>query len=81
MLGAAYLNNKKMREFADELMESCYGTWTDSPTGLAPETWSWIDKTQNTTVFPAEMRQAVLTTGFLAQNTGYDLRPGKTRFL
>ncbi|KAG1049689.1 hypothetical protein G6F46_007246 [Rhizopus delemar] len=75
LLGAAYLDNKKMREFADELMESCYGTWTDSPTGLAPETWSWIDKTQNTTVFPAEMRQAVLTTGFLAQNTGYDLRP------
>lgn len=75
LLGAAYLKNRKIGRFAFELMESCYDTWANSPTGLAPETWSWIDKSQDLAVFPESMRRSMLTTGFLAQDPGYDLRP------
>ncbi|KAG1177930.1 hypothetical protein G6F70_001057 [Rhizopus microsporus] len=75
LLGAAYLNNGPIGMFANELMNSCYQTWTNTPTGLAPETWSWIDKTQNMAVFPDFMRKSMITTGFIAQDTGYDLRP------
>ncbi|KAI9283375.1 glycoside hydrolase [Sporodiniella umbellata] len=75
LLGAAYLNKKELNVFAQELMDSCYGTWADSPTGLAPETWSWIDKAQNTAEYPEDLKQTMLTKGFLAQDTGYDLRP------
>ncbi|KAG1048075.1 hypothetical protein G6F43_009515 [Rhizopus delemar] len=75
LLGAAYLKDRKIGRFAFELMESCYDTWAHSPTGLAPETWSWIDKSQNLAVFPENMRKSMLTTGFIAQDTGYDLRP------
>jgi mannosyl-oligosaccharide alpha-1,2-mannosidase len=78
LLGAAYLKDRKIGRFAFELMESCYDTWARSPTGLAPETWSWIDKSQNLAVFPENMRKSMLTTGFVAQDTGYDLRPGNT---
>ncbi|CAO3700030.1 unnamed protein product [Rhizopus stolonifer] len=75
LLGAGYLKNPELAVFAHELMESCYGTWSDSPTGLAPETWSWIDKLQNITEYPDELKQTMLTKGFLAQDPGYDLRP------
>ncbi|KAI9280107.1 glycoside hydrolase [Sporodiniella umbellata] len=75
LLGAAYLKDRKLGRFAFELMESCYDTWTHSPTGLAPETWSWIDKTQNLAIFPEDMKQTMASRGFLVQDTGYDLRP------
>ncbi|KAI8144823.1 glycoside hydrolase [Fennellomyces sp. T-0311] len=75
LLGARYLNDSDMAIFAAELMRACYDTWALSPTGLAPETWSWIDKSQNITSYPSIMQIAMQTTGYLAQDLSYDLRP------
>ena len=80
LLGARYLNDSELAIFAAELMKACYDTWALSPTGLAPETWSWIDKSQNVTNYPQVMQIAMQTTGYLARDVSYDLRPGKMFF-
>lgn len=77
LLGARYLDNKKVEKFALELMNSCYDVW-ETPTGLAPETWSWIDKSQNISFFSEKMQLTMSEAGFLSQDTGYDLRPGNS---
>lgn len=79
LLGARYLKNEKIEVLADELMKSCYEVW-DTPTGLAPETWSWIDKEQDINVFPELMQKMMLKSGFVSQDSGYDLRPGNKTF-
>lgn len=76
LLGARYLNDNNIAQLADELMNSCYDAWTNTPTGLAPETWSWIEKSQDLAAYPEHMQNMVLRDGFIAQDTGYDLRPG-----
>lgn len=76
LLGARYLKNDDIAEFAHELMNSCYDTWINTPTGLAPETWSWISKDQDIAVYPEVMQKMMLKSGFITQDTGYDLRPG-----
>ncbi|KAG2213585.1 hypothetical protein INT46_002737, partial [Mucor plumbeus] len=75
LLGARYLNDNNIAQLADELMNSCYDAWTNTPTGLAPETWSWIEKSQDLAAYPEHMQNMVLRDGFIAQDTGYDLRP------
>ncbi|KAI9361502.1 glycoside hydrolase [Pilaira anomala] len=74
LLGARYLKDKSLETLAKELMDSCYDVWNTS-TGLAPETWSWIDKGQDITIYSSLMQKMMLTTGFLSQDSGYDLRP------
>ena len=76
LLGARYLQNEKLEVFAKELMDSCNDVW-GTPTGLAPETWSWVDKDQDMTQYPVRMQTLMKRDGFVSQNTGYDLRPGK----
>ncbi|KAF1800385.1 glycoside hydrolase family 47 protein [Mucor lusitanicus] len=75
LLGARYLNDPSIERLADELMNSCYDTWVNTATGLAPEKWSWIDKDQNMNGYPEVMQKMMLKSGFIAQDTGYDLRP------
>lgn len=77
LLGARYLQDKNIEVFAEELMQSCYDVWVNTPTGLAPETWSWIDKTQNMEVYPEVMQKMMAQNGFVVQEKSYDLRPGK----
>jgi mannosyl-oligosaccharide alpha-1,2-mannosidase len=79
LLGARYLNDRNLEFFANELMNSCYDVW-NTATGLAPETWSWIDNQQDFDVFPEGMKKLMLKSGFVSQNTSYDLRPGKLNF-
>lgn len=76
LLGARYLNDDNIAKFANELMDGCYDAWALTPTGIAPETWGWIDKSQNITSFPTAMQMAMQTTGYIAQDLSYDLRPG-----
>ena len=76
LLGARYLDDSELTTFASELMKSCYDTWAVTPTGLAPETWSWIDKSQNMSSFPDVMQDAMRTTGYIPRDLHYDLRPG-----
>ncbi|KAI7853781.1 glycoside hydrolase [Circinella umbellata] len=75
LLGARYLGDSELTTFASELMKSCYDTWAVTPTGLAPETWSWIDKSQNMSSFPDVMQDAMRTTGYIPRDLHYDLRP------
>ncbi|KAI8987195.1 glycoside hydrolase [Pilobolus umbonatus] len=75
LLGARYLNDAFIEKFANELMDSCYDAWVNTPTGLAPETWSWIDKGQNMSSYPAIMQTLMVQNGFMVQDAGYDLRP------
>lgn len=74
LLGARYLKDENLEFFANELMSSCYDVW-NTPTGLAPETWSWIDKVQDFDGFPDTMKKMMIRSGFMSQDTGYDLRP------
>ncbi|KAI8083909.1 glycoside hydrolase [Thamnidium elegans] len=74
LLGARYLKDETIEMFARDLMNSCYDVW-DTPTGLAPETWSWIDKEQDITTYPELMQKVMLKSGFVTQDSGYDLRP------
>ncbi|CDS03956.1 hypothetical protein LRAMOSA06911 [Lichtheimia ramosa] len=75
LLGARYLNDTNIAKFANELMDGCYDAWALTPTGIAPETWGWIDKSQNISSFPTAMQMAMQTTGYIAQDLSYDLRP------
>lgn len=58
-------------------MQSCYDTWTNTPTGLAPETWRWIEKQEELNEFTKKRQSTIRKNGFLARDTKYDLRPGK----
>lgn len=75
LLGARYLKDETIETFAHEIMNSCYDVW-NTPTGLAPETWSWIDKDQSMESYPEHMQKMMVRDGFVSQDTGYDLRPG-----
>ncbi|KAI7871875.1 glycoside hydrolase [Spinellus fusiger] len=75
LLGGQYLKDPQISAFAKELMDSCYDVWVKTPTGLAPETWSWIEKGQNATTFPANIQQSMKDIGFVANQKSYDLRP------
>lgn len=77
LLGARFLKNRDMENFATELMKGCYAAWELTPTGIAPETWSWIDKDQDMSGYPMNMQLAMRNTGYMAQDLSYDLRPGK----
>ncbi|KAI9321839.1 glycoside hydrolase [Dichotomocladium elegans] len=75
LLGGRYLKDSQIEEFAEELMKSCYDTWAVTPTGIAPETWSWVDKNQNSSRFPVAMQTSMETVGYIAEDLSYDLRP------
>ncbi|KAF7726413.1 maturation of Asn-linked oligosaccharides protein [Apophysomyces ossiformis] len=75
LLGSRYLRQPKLQAFAEELLNSCYVAWNHTPTGLAPESWSWIDKQQNIKSFPIEWQTMVALSGFIPLDTKYDLRP------
>lgn len=75
LLGARYLQDEAIETFAHEIMNSCYDVW-NTATGLAPETWSWIDKDQSMDSYPETMQKMMINDGFVSQDTGYDLRPG-----
>lgn len=74
-MGARYLNDPNMAKFATELMDGCYNAWALTPTQLAPETWSWVDKSQDVTKLPKVMQAAMQSVGYAAQDVSYDLRP------
>ncbi|KAI8352831.1 glycoside hydrolase [Choanephora cucurbitarum] len=75
LLGAYYLNDNSMKKFASELMDACYDVWANSPTGLAPESWSWIENDQDLNAFPQVMQKMMATSGYVTQDSQYDLRP------
>ncbi|ORZ02201.1 glycoside hydrolase [Syncephalastrum racemosum] len=75
LMGARYLNDPNLEKFATELMDGCYNAWALTPTGLAPETWSWVDKSQDIKKYPQVMQAAMQNTGYAAQDVSYDLRP------
>ncbi|KAI9018126.1 glycoside hydrolase [Phycomyces nitens] len=75
LLGSRYLDDPQIDTLAKELMDSCYNTWIRTPTGLSPETWSWIQKDQDTTKFPGLMQQMMSDNGFVTNDKSYDLRP------
>ncbi|KAI8882041.1 glycoside hydrolase family 47 protein [Backusella circina FSU 941] len=75
LLGSKYLKDSTYEAFSHDLMSSCYDTWANTPTGISPETWSWVDKSQNLTLYPEEMQKRVLEDGFIVQDSAYDLRP------
>ncbi|KAI8069724.1 glycoside hydrolase [Gongronella butleri] len=75
LLGARYLNRPSLEPFAKELMDGCVAAWRDMPSGLAPESWSWIDAQQNPSQFPEHMQVSMTEFGVVPDDTSYDLRP------
>jgi mannosyl-oligosaccharide alpha-1,2-mannosidase len=81
LLGARYLNNYDYELFAQELLDSCYKTWANSPTGLSPEAWGWIDESTASNFSSKQYSKAQVSTfqriGFIPTDNHYLLRPGK----
>ncbi|KAI8336789.1 glycoside hydrolase [Chlamydoabsidia padenii] len=75
LMGARYLKNNDYETFASELMDGCYHAWETIPSGLAPESWSWVDQKQDVTKFPENMQLAMKTHDLIPQDLYYDLRP------
>ncbi|ORZ13469.1 glycoside hydrolase [Absidia repens] len=75
LMGARLLQNPEYESFATELMDGCYHAWETIPSGLAPESWSWVDEKQNIKMFPEQMQASMATYGLVPQSLFYDLRP------
>lgn len=80
LLGARYLESTVIAEFAQELLDSCYQTWKNSPTGLSPESWNWIDESPagntSSTQYSATQVSTFKQLGFIPNDLRYMLRPG-----
>lgn len=80
LLGAKYLQNDDMAKFAEELLDSCYKTWKNSPTGLSPEGWGWIDDSpagnMSSKRYTQVQRDVFNQLGFIPTSYRYLLRPG-----
>lgn len=76
LLGARYLQKPAYETFAAELMDSCFKTWHNSPTGLSPEGWSWIEQDNSITAYTLEQKEAYKNLGFIPTQSSYQLRPG-----
>ncbi|CAO3597926.1 unnamed protein product [Absidia cylindrospora] len=75
LMGARYLNKPEYEHFAKELMDGCYHAWETIPSGLSPESWSWVDEKQDLSKFPANLQLAMETHELVPQELYYDLRP------
>ncbi|KAI9255854.1 glycoside hydrolase [Helicostylum pulchrum] len=79
LLGAKYLQNDDMAKFAEELLDSCYKTWKNSPTGLSPEGWGWIDDSpagnMSSKRYTQVQRDVFNQLGFIPTSYRYLLRP------
>lgn len=81
LLGARYLQEPAYETFAQELMDSCFKTWHNSPTGLSPESWGWIDQASlmddsiNAT-YTADQKRLYKDLAFIPTGKSYLLRPG-----
>lgn len=80
LLGARYLQNDLVQEFAQELLDSCFKAWKNSPTGLAPEGWGWIDDSPAGNISSMQyspfQRQEYNKIGYIPTSFEYLLRPG-----
>lgn len=80
LLGARYLQVPAYETFAQELMDSCFKTWHNSPTGLSPESWSWMDQAaidDNIDVtYTADQKKLYREMAFIPTGNSYLLRPG-----
>lgn len=80
LLGSRYLQNDTYTTFAEELMDSCYKTWSRSPTGLSPEKWSWLDQqteeNSDANGFNELQKFTFKQIGFVPTDRSYQLRPG-----
>lgn len=80
LLGARYLQKPAYETFAKELMDSCFKTWHNSPTGLSPEGWGWIDQESNdnniTAAYTLEQKKIYKDLAFIPTQSSYQLRPG-----
>ncbi|EPB91307.1 hypothetical protein HMPREF1544_01824 [Mucor circinelloides 1006PhL] len=79
LLGARYLQVPAYETFAQELMDSCFKTWHNSPTGLSPESWSWMDQAaidDNIDVtYTADQKKLYREMAFIPTGNSYLLRP------
>ena len=80
MLGAKYLNSSDAAIFAEELLDSCYKVWKNSPTGISPEAWGWFDHPPNKELTQEQLTESQVTvlekSGFIPIDNRYQLRPG-----
>ncbi|OZJ07001.1 hypothetical protein BZG36_00038 [Bifiguratus adelaidae] len=78
LLSARVLKSNSMETLATRLMDGCYHAWKSTPTGIAPESWYYVDsKTGKTTVEhldDVEKKQAQ-DWGFFSKSSRYILRP------
>ncbi|KAI8639087.1 glycoside hydrolase [Parasitella parasitica] len=79
LLGARYLQKPAYEKFAQELMDSCFKTWHNSPTGLSPENWGWINQeaidNNTTAVYTVQQKNTFRDLAFIPTQKSYQLRP------
>ncbi|GAN05194.1 seven-hairpin glycosidase [Mucor ambiguus] len=80
LLGARFLQEPAYEIFAQELMDSCFKTWHNSPTGLSPESWSWMDQSSMlddsvNAPYTADQKYLYQDLAFIPTGNSYLLRP------
>ena len=79
LLGGRHYNRKDLIILGQALLEGCRHSYTATPTGIGPETWSWIPASpyRNGSFSPSSERQALELNdhGFWTADPSYKLRP------
>jgi mannosyl-oligosaccharide alpha-1,2-mannosidase len=79
LLGGRHLNRKDLLVLGQALLEGCRHSYSATPTGVGPESWSWVPASpyRNGTFAPATERQIAEYNeyGFWTANPEYKLRP------
>ncbi|KAK4619976.1 Mannosyl-oligosaccharide alpha-1,2-mannosidase [Fulvia fulva] len=70
LLGGIVLKEQKYTDFGLQLVDSCEDTYSQTLTGIGPESFSW-----NTTTLPANQTEFYERAGFWITNGNYILRP------
>lgn len=79
LLGGKHLNRKDLIVLGQALLEGCRHSYSATPTGIGPESWSWTPASpyRNGSFTPTSTRQRseFADYGFWVSNSKYKLRP------
>jgi mannosyl-oligosaccharide alpha-1,2-mannosidase len=79
LLGGRHLNRKDLIKLGLALLDGCRHSYNATPTGIGPESWSWIPASpyRNGSFAPTSERQLAEHSeyGFWTSDPGYRLRP------
>ncbi|KAL1923069.1 uncharacterized protein VTP21DRAFT_9445 [Calcarisporiella thermophila] len=77
LLASKVLNNKRYEKMAADLLKTCVNAWTSTATGIAPESWYYVESTgkRSAEFGSLENQHRAETWGFWPSAPFYILRP------